>query len=225
MAGRAPEDEEPLVEEEAAEDEVDGEEAESADGLGDADVADAPLGDGVDGGVDAPMGVGGGVWAAAAAVGDMGAGNISALMERRKALQRERDMLSRSLRAEEKRRARRMERARGLSDQDLLDIITSRAAAKARGVGGWVVVCERRMLTRAVRARRRAPRIHRAILHRRGVGFVCGLEWGKESGISGSIVVVLIRMRNIRRRRRRRSPSPSRRPRRRPKGRPRPEVA
>ena len=48
------------------------------------------------------------------------------------ALKRERDALSRQIRAQEKKRLRTVERARGLSDADLLSIMAARAVAKAR---------------------------------------------------------------------------------------------
>ena len=72
------------------------------------------------------------LWAAATAVGDVAGDELASAMTRRAALKRERDALSRQIRAQEKRRVRTMEKARGLSDKDLLSIMTVRAAAKAR---------------------------------------------------------------------------------------------
>ena len=54
-----------------------------------------------------------------------------ALTSECKALKRQRDALNKRIKNEEKKRARRIERARGLSDADLLSIMASRAAAKA----------------------------------------------------------------------------------------------
>ena len=48
-----------------------------------------------------------------------------------KNLKRQRDLLSRQIKLEERKRARRLERARGLSDADLMSIIAERAAARA----------------------------------------------------------------------------------------------
>ena len=72
------------------------------------------------------------LWAAATAVGDVAGDELASAMTRRTALKRERDALSRQIRAQEKRRVRTLEKARGLSDKDLLSIMTARAAAKAR---------------------------------------------------------------------------------------------
>ena len=86
---------------------------------------------GPDGGA-AVEGGGGGVWAAAAALGDTSGAAYADLMERRKALKRERDTLQKTIKAEERKRLRLIEKARGLTDQDLLQIIGSRAAARAK---------------------------------------------------------------------------------------------
>ena len=79
-------------------------------------------------GVAAP---GDGVWAAAAGIGDVAGHAVAALEERRKELRRERDAVAKELRNAERKRQRLLERARGLTDNDLLSILATRAAAKA----------------------------------------------------------------------------------------------
>ena len=77
------------------------------------------------------VGMGGGVWAAAAALGDPGA-HQQELEARRKQILRERDEVRRALRNEDRKRQRLIEKAKGLSNQDLMDILAARAAAKAK---------------------------------------------------------------------------------------------
>ena len=72
------------------------------------------------------------MWAAAAAAGDPSSAAFVELLERRKALKRERDQLTRDLRNADKRRVRLVEKARGLSDDDLVHILAARASAKAK---------------------------------------------------------------------------------------------
>jgi hypothetical protein len=73
------------------------------------------------------------VWAAAAAIGDATGDAVVALQERRRVMKRERDQLTRDIRNADRRRARVVERARGLTDDDLFNIMATRAAAKAKG--------------------------------------------------------------------------------------------
>ena len=85
-------------------------------------------------GVGGEVAAGGGlaIWAAAAAIGDPGAQKLSELASKRVELKRERDRLYAEIRKEEKRRARDIERARGLSDDVLMNILALRACAKAK---------------------------------------------------------------------------------------------
>ena len=105
--------------------------------LGGAPHVLAPLGHG-GGPPHAPAGgvaVGGGggaVWAAAAAVGDSPLSRLEELKARRCQLKAERAELYRQERNEEKRRARLQDRARGLPDSALIDIVVERARAKAK---------------------------------------------------------------------------------------------
>ena len=101
--------------------------AEVAIGGGGAPAADP--GDGAYG--DAPAAVGG-VWAAAAALGDAAGDERAAMLRRQRELREERRRLQMDLNSSNRRRARLLERARGLTDADLLDIISARAAAKAK---------------------------------------------------------------------------------------------
>ena len=94
------------------------------DGGRDLDVAAA-----VDADARAPVGAAavaagavGGVWAAAAVVGAVG-DELAALANRKRALAAEQAAINRDLRNAEKRRARLCERARGLSDADLIAIL------------------------------------------------------------------------------------------------------
>ena len=71
---------------------------------------------------DAAAGAIGGVWAAAAGVGAVG-NELAALVNRKRALAAEQAAINRDLRNAEKRRAGLCERARGLSDADLIAIL------------------------------------------------------------------------------------------------------
>jgi len=84
----------------------------------------------VGGGGDGGGGVA--VWAAAAAVGDVLGNRLKEMGDRRNELKRERDQLAKDLRNSQKRRDRLIEKARGLSDQDLMDILAQRAQANAK---------------------------------------------------------------------------------------------
>ena len=70
---------------------------------------------------------------AAQALGDVAGDRVNSLEEQKRELtQRKRDV-QRAIRAEQKRRKRVMEKAQGLSDQELLSVIATRAAkAKAK---------------------------------------------------------------------------------------------
>ena len=74
----------------------------------------------------------GALWAAATAVGDRGGEVLRVLEDRRRDLKRQRDQVNRDLRNAERRRARLLERARGLTDADLIGLLGARAAAKAK---------------------------------------------------------------------------------------------
>ena len=74
----------------------------------------------------------GGVWEAAALIGDQGLEQLTDLENRRKRLYAEREALQKDIRNAERKRLRLIEKARGLSDTDLLDIMATRAAAKAK---------------------------------------------------------------------------------------------
>jgi hypothetical protein len=76
------------------------------------------------------VGHGAGVWAAAAGIGDAAAGEVAALQQRRKELRQARDAVNKDLRNAERKRQRLLERARGLSDDDLLTLVAARAVAK-----------------------------------------------------------------------------------------------
>ena len=66
-------------------------------------------------------------------IGDEQAQRVAALDARRRALQDERAALQKEIRNEERKRRRRLEKARGLSNEDLLEIAAARAAqAKAK---------------------------------------------------------------------------------------------
>ena len=80
---------------------------------------------------DMPAG-GAGVWGAAAMIGDASSSALKDLAEQRAQLRRQRDDVNRQIRNGEKKRARLIERARNLSNADLLSILGSRAAAKAK---------------------------------------------------------------------------------------------
>ena len=72
-----------------------------------------------------------GVWAVAALMGDPSSTALKDLAGQRRDLRKQRDELNRQIRNEERKRARLLERARNLSNDDLLSILGSRAAAKA----------------------------------------------------------------------------------------------
>ena len=74
----------------------------------------------------------GAIWAAAAATGDAPARNLQQLKQAQKVLQRERARLRAEEKAAERKRARLLERARGLSDDDLQSMLISRAVANAK---------------------------------------------------------------------------------------------
>ena len=113
----------------ALEEEVEGEEA--ADGQHDEVAAGHGLADGEVPGGEAQLGAG--IWAAAAAAAAEGPPDaVVRLEQRRRELRCERDATTRQLRNEERKRARLMETARRLSDEDLISIVASRAAAKAK---------------------------------------------------------------------------------------------
>ena len=73
-----------------------------------------------------------GDWLAAAAGSERPDEEILQLERRRKELRAERSTLSRDLRIAEKRRTRLVEKARRVSDADLMNILSARAAAKAK---------------------------------------------------------------------------------------------
>ena len=76
--------------------------------------------------------VGAGVWAAAVAMGDPAVDHLSALAERKRTLEAERQRLALDIRNAERKKARLVERARGLSDVGLMQIVASRAVANAK---------------------------------------------------------------------------------------------
>ena len=71
------------------------------------------------------------MWAAASAIGDPNAA-FDLLSARKRDLAQERRRLSKELKQEERKRARRMDKARGLSDDDLMSIVAMRVTAKAK---------------------------------------------------------------------------------------------
>ena len=73
-----------------------------------------------------------GVWAAAATIGDQSAERLAELDLRRKQLAAEKEQIAKDIRNTERKRIRLMERAKGLSDSDLMAIVASRATAKAK---------------------------------------------------------------------------------------------
>ncbi len=81
----------------------------------------------------APAVVGGavGVWAAAAALPDLH-DSKAALTRQLQELQREQRRVSMNIYNEERKRQRLLDRAKGLSDDDLLMILSTRASAKAK---------------------------------------------------------------------------------------------
>ena len=65
-------------------------------------------------------------------VGDRHADHVANLDGRRKSLKREQQQISTEIRNEHKRRQRLLEKSRGLSDEELLSVISTRAAAKSK---------------------------------------------------------------------------------------------
>ena len=64
-------------------------------------------------------------------LGDSIGDSLVYMQQRKRQLQQERNVLSRELRNAERKRVRLVERARGLNDADLINIVTSRAAARS----------------------------------------------------------------------------------------------
>ena len=93
--------------------------AEDADGRAADDLAEADT-------------TGANVWSAAAMIGDPSSTALKDLADQRAQLRKKRDEVNRQIRNEERKRARLIERARHLSNTDLLSILGSRAAAKAK---------------------------------------------------------------------------------------------
>ena len=102
---------------------------EEAEGDGAADVGGIG---GIAAGAGDVGGAGGGVWAAAAALGDAAAGRRAELVQQQKDLKAQRRRLTMDLANENRKRVRLLEKAKGLSDADLMAILASRAAAKAK---------------------------------------------------------------------------------------------
>ena len=71
---------------------------------------------------------------AAAAMGDTGADQLAGLNARKRAIQQDRRRLAQDIKNAERKRTRCVEKARGLSDTDLVAILATRAAAKAKAV-------------------------------------------------------------------------------------------
>ena len=65
-------------------------------------------------------------------VGDSRATRVAELEQRRASLKRDQSNISREIKKENKKRQRLLEKSRGLSELDLLTIISTRAAAKAK---------------------------------------------------------------------------------------------
>ena len=65
-------------------------------------------------------------------VGDRRAAVVSTLDQRRRDLKREQQNISKEIKLENRKRQRLLEKARGLSDTDLLSVVATRAAAKAK---------------------------------------------------------------------------------------------
>ena len=72
------------------------------------------------------------VWAVAALMGDRCSTALNDLADQRRDLRTQREEVNHVTRSEERKRARILERARNLSNDDLLEILTSRAVAKAK---------------------------------------------------------------------------------------------
>ena len=73
-----------------------------------------------------------GVWAAAASIGDQSAERLAELDLRKKQLAAEKEQIAKDIRNTERKRIRLMERAKGISDSDLMAIVAPRATAKAK---------------------------------------------------------------------------------------------
>ena len=65
-------------------------------------------------------------------VGDSRAARVAELEQRRASLKRDQSNISREIKKENKKRQRLLEKSRGLSELDLLSIISTRAATKAK---------------------------------------------------------------------------------------------
>ena len=65
-------------------------------------------------------------------VGDSRANRVAELEQRRASLKRDQSNISREIKKENKKRQRLLEKSRGLSELDLLSIISTRAATKAK---------------------------------------------------------------------------------------------
>ena len=65
-------------------------------------------------------------------VGDSRATRVAELEQRRASLKRDQSNISREIKTENKKRQRLLEKSRGLSELDLLSIISTRAATKAK---------------------------------------------------------------------------------------------
>ena len=98
--------------------------AEFSEGVNPADAATATTG--------SPSASSGGVWEAAALIGDQASGRVAELENEKKRLLAERGALEKEINKVECKRLRLKEKARGLSDADLLDIMATRATAKAK---------------------------------------------------------------------------------------------
>ena len=83
-----------------------------------------------------------GVWAVAALMGDRCSNALKDLADQRRDLRKQRDEVNRMSRNEERKRARILERARSLSNDDLLEILTSRAVAQAKAKPKVTRSCE-----------------------------------------------------------------------------------
>ena len=85
---------------------------------------------------EAPVDLGGAVgnamWAAGMAIGDVRGARLAALRQRESELLAERRLLARETKNEDRKRRRLMERARGLSFDDLHLIVDQMAVAKAK---------------------------------------------------------------------------------------------
>ena len=101
------------------------------DGAGCDGVSGACAAGGIGGG-PVPLAGPVGVWAAASAVGDVSGNRLAAFHSRKRDMQRERDRLNADIKNAERKRLRLIERAKGLSDEDLYLILGQRAAANAK---------------------------------------------------------------------------------------------